>query len=101
MRATHRLEEAESGEDAIRRLSENHIEIDVLLTDLMMPGMNGRTLADQLTANRPGLRVVFMSGYTNDSVIRRGLVDSAHAFVQKPVSAATLTSTIRAVLDAD
>src|SRR5262249_9570102 len=51
--------EAESGEDALQKLAGKDIEIDVLLTDLMMPGMSGRALADTLTESRPGLRVVF------------------------------------------
>jgi CheY-like chemotaxis protein len=75
-------------------------EIDLLLTDVVMPGMNGRELAETLLDRRPGLRVLFMSGYTEDSVLRSGIENASQAFLQKPFSMRDLLSRVRQVLDA-
>ncbi|MFZ5891132.1 MAG: PAS domain S-box protein [Myxococcota bacterium] len=74
--------------------------IDLLLTDLVMPGSSGRALAGQLRALRPKLRVLFMSGHTDDAVIREGALEPGCAFVQKPFSSASLAHKLRALLDA-
>ena len=65
-----------------------------------MPGMGGRELAERLLALRPDVRVLFMSGYTNDEILRRGLVDPAMAFIAKPFSANAFAAAARAALDA-
>ena len=75
--------------------------IDVLLTDVVMPGMNGRDLAIRLEARRPGLRCVFMSGYPSESVSRSGVIPAGVGFIPKPFSAAALSSGIRAALTID
>jgi PAS domain S-box-containing protein len=74
--------------------------IDLLLTDVVMPGMNGRELAETLLAGRPGLRVLFTSGYPADTVVRHGIAEARVAFIQKPFLADDLVAKIRAVLDA-
>jgi PAS domain S-box-containing protein len=90
--------EAKDGEDGVRVANAHTGHIDVLVTDLMMPRMDGRTLANTLAAARPDMRVVFVSGYTDDAVVRRGLIDSAHAFVQKPFTGEQLANTISGLI---
>ncbi|HXH07400.1 MAG TPA: PAS domain S-box protein [Vicinamibacterales bacterium] len=74
--------------------------IDLLLTDLIMPGMTGRELAAVLESERPGLRVIFMSGYTDDAVVRYGVLEAELAYLQKPFTAEALARKVREVLDA-
>jgi FixJ family two-component response regulator len=65
-----------------------------------MPGMNGREFVEALSGRTPGIPVLYMSGYTDDDIIRRGLTDSKVAFLQKPFNAKTLARLVRSVLDA-
>jgi two-component system, cell cycle sensor histidine kinase and response regulator CckA len=69
------------------------------LTDLVMPGMSGREVMEQLHNRRPRLRVLYVSGYTDDEILRRGLHDPTVWFLQKPFTGAALLSTVRQVLD--
>jgi PAS domain S-box-containing protein len=87
------------GADALRIASGRDIRIDLVVTDVVMPGMNGREFVEALHGRAPGIPVLYMSGYTNDDIIRRGLTDSSVAFLQKPFSAKSLTSLVRSVLD--
>ena len=73
--------------------------IDLLLTDVVMPGMSGHELADLLTADQPRLRVVYVSGYTDNSVIRQGVPEHGVTFLAKPYSAAALVATVRRAID--
>jgi PAS domain S-box-containing protein len=92
------LEAAEAGEAL--RLGDGHTgRIDLLLTDVIMPGMSGRELAVQLTARRPGLRVLYMSGYTADAMAKHGVLEPEIMFLQKPYSPAALAHKVREVLD--
>ena len=72
--------------------------IDLLLTDVVMPQMNGRAVAEKLAAVQPGLRVLFTSGYPSDTVIRHGIAEARTAFIQKPYLASDLARKIREVL---
>jgi two-component system, cell cycle sensor histidine kinase and response regulator CckA len=74
--------------------------VQLLLTDVVMPGMNGRELADRLTARAPTLRVVFMSGYTDDAISRHGGLGADFAFIEKPFAPDTLIAKIQEALRA-
>jgi len=92
--------EARGGADAIA-LAEAHAgAIDLLVTDVVMPGMSGRQLADALRQVRPATRVLFMSGYTDEAVLRHGVTGASPAFLQKPFSPIGLARKVREVLDA-
>jgi signal transduction histidine kinase len=81
-------------------LSERHPgAIDLLLTDVVMPHLSGPELAKRLATERPDMRVLFMSGYTDDSVVRHGALEAGIAFLQKPITPASLATRIREVLD--
>jgi CheY-like chemotaxis protein len=89
---------ASQPEQALRVLTEHPEVIDVLVTDVVMPGMSGRELADKVRAERPGMRVVFMSGYTADEVIHEGVLEDQVEFLQKPFALEHLTERLMQVL---
>ena len=74
-------------------------QVDVLVTDVIMPGMSGRELFDHMRADRPQLPVVFMSGYTDQVIAPHGVLEAGTHFVQKPFAAETLGSAVRHALD--
>ena len=92
--------EAGDGPEALRVAEGHPGSIDLLVTDVVMPGMSGRELAERLRASRPGLRVLFLSGYTDDAVVRHGVSSDEEAFLQKPFSVEDLAHRVREVLDA-
>uniref|UniRef100_Q01NK6 histidine kinase n=1 Tax=Solibacter usitatus (strain Ellin6076) TaxID=234267 RepID=Q01NK6_SOLUE len=94
----YRVLEAASVSDALKIVAEQDRPIDLLLTDIVMPGMNGMDLAREAAAARPALRVLFMSGYTEGGVIDRGVLDSETPFIQKPFTLSALDRKIREVL---
>jgi two-component system cell cycle sensor histidine kinase/response regulator CckA len=93
--------EAERGAAALRLCAEYEPPIDLLLTDVVMPEMSGRELAEHMALVRPTTKVLYMSGYTDDAVVRHGVLDADIAFIRKPFTSAALTQKMRAVLDAD
>ncbi|HEX6107066.1 MAG TPA: ATP-binding protein, partial [Gemmatimonadales bacterium] len=93
-----RVVEAASGEDALAVAASADGRIELLLTDVVLPGMNGRVLAERVLATRQGIRVLYMSGYTDDMVVRAGVVARDTAFLQKPFTPQGLLDRVRAVL---
>jgi two-component system, cell cycle sensor histidine kinase and response regulator CckA len=92
--------EAPDGNTALALSKEHHGPIHLLLTDVVLPGMNGREIADRFLQARPESRVVFMSGYTDNAAIRHGILAKGTHFLQKPFTAAQLGKVLREVLDA-
>jgi len=98
--AGYQVLEAENA-DAALALAERHATaIHLLLTDVVLPRVGGRQLADQLRARRSETRVLFMSGYANDSIVRHGVVDSAVELLPKPFTRVSLLRRVRGILDA-
>jgi hypothetical protein len=91
---------AASGEDALAVLERHSEPVHLVITDVVMPGMSGRVLAEQFAMTHPGIKVLYMSGYTDDVIVRHGLISDGSAFLAKPFNAAQLTSKVRELLDA-
>jgi signal transduction histidine kinase len=91
---------AQHAGDAIQMASAADQQIDLVVTDVVMPGMNGRQLVEALHARTPGVRVLYMSGYIDDDFVRRGLLASNVSFLQKPFTGKSLGRRVRSVLDA-
>jgi len=85
--------------DEARALFEQNPSIDLLLTDVVMPGASGPELVVQLMERRPTLKVIYMSGYTDEAIVHHGILDSGVAFLQKPFSSETLGRTLREAFD--
>jgi two-component system cell cycle sensor histidine kinase/response regulator CckA len=95
----HTVLEARHGRDALTVAGEYTHPIQLLVTDVVMPEMGAGELADQLLAQRPDMKVLFISGYTNDEVVRRGVKQGEAAFIQKPFTAEELMRKVREGLD--
>lgn len=90
---------AASPAEALRLCAERRESIDLMLTDVVMPGMLGDELARRLETARPDMKVIFMSGYTEESIIQRAVMNGA-AFIQKPMTLELIVRRVREVLDA-
>jgi len=99
MRCGYRVLHARTGPEALSVVEAHTGPIHLLLTDVVMPMMSGRELADRLQATLPGLKVLYMSGYTSDAMLRHGVSAAAVAFIQKPMSPPALARKVREVLD--
>ena len=97
----YRIFEAEDGAAALQITNGHQGTIDLLLTDVVMPGMNGRELAAQIEGQRPNMRVLYMSGYAENAVGHNGLLDAGINLLQKPFSLPTLKDRVREVLDSE
>ncbi|HMJ00165.1 MAG TPA: PAS domain-containing protein [Gaiellaceae bacterium] len=100
-RSGYRVLAAGGGGEAIRLAGNGGGTIHLLLSDLVMPGTSGRELAVQIQGLRPDIAILYMSGYTDDAVIRRGVLEAGMAFIQKPFGADDLVRRVREVLDSD
>jgi len=92
--------EARSGADAIQYMERREQPIDLVLTDVLMPGMKGRELVERLTKLRAGIKVLYMSAYTEDAAINIGVLSPGTAFIEKPFSPDELANKVREVLSA-
>jgi two-component system, cell cycle sensor histidine kinase and response regulator CckA len=92
--------EAANGEEALKVAEQHEGPLDLLLSDVVMPRMGGPELAQALLAKRPSVKVLYMSGYTDHPMVRRGVVNAGVAFLQKPFTPTVLVSRVREVLEA-
>jgi two-component system, cell cycle sensor histidine kinase and response regulator CckA len=90
---------APNGAEALRLWEQSAEMVDLLLTDLVMPGMSGRELARRLAAVRPSLKVLYMSGYPSDDIAHHGILDEGTPFIAKPFTPANLLGKVREILD--
>ncbi len=90
---------APNGGDALALAEGYHGEIHLIVTDVVMPGLSGRELVERLIEQRPGVRTLYLSGYTDDAVVRHGILEHSVQFLQKPFGPAVLAKKVRAVLD--
>jgi CheY-like chemotaxis protein len=90
---------APGGVAAVQLMESRHEKVDLLVTDVVMPEMGGRKLAEALRSQDPGLKVLFMSGYTDDAIVRHGVLDADVPFLQKPYRPDSLAKKVRDVLD--
>ena len=95
----YRVLEAQDGEEALQLFEQHEGLIHLLLTDVVMPGMNGRELAERLHPLQPKMKVLYMSGYTDNAIIRNGVLEPGMPFIQKPFPPEVLVSECRKVLD--
>jgi signal transduction histidine kinase len=95
----YHVREAADGAAALALLEAEPFRIDLLLTDIVMPGMNGRQLADALNRRQPELKVLFITGYSRNAIVHQGRLDPGVSLLQKPLSQAMLASKIREILD--
>ena len=89
---------ASSGKEALSAASEHEGHIDLLITDVVMPGMSGRELSQMMGSLYPNLKSIYMSGYTDDAVLRRGIERMDATFLQKPFSLSTIARKVRETL---
>jgi CheY-like chemotaxis protein len=93
--------EAKDGTEALQISKRYKDPIHLLLTDVIMPGMNGRELAQGLASSHPDMKVLYMSGYTENAVVHDGVLDSGMALLQKPFTRDQLAKRVRELLDGD
>ena len=98
-RSGYRVLQATSGTEALDVSRAHEGKIHLLITDIMMPGMNGRELSQLFIAQRPDARVLYTSGYASDEIIERGLLDRDMAFIQKPFVMSELLAKVRGILE--
>jgi CheY-like chemotaxis protein len=91
--------EASDGNSALEVVRRHAGELDLLVTDVIMPGISGRDVAQAVSSLRPGLQVLYMSGYTDGAIAHHGVLEDGTAFLQKPFSAAELAEKVRGLLD--
>ena len=94
----YKILEADNGEAALQIVAGHSGTIDMLITDVVMPGMSGRELSARLCASRPQTKVLYLSGYTEDAIVHEGVVDPDTAFLQKPFTLQMLARKVREVL---
>jgi two-component system, cell cycle sensor histidine kinase and response regulator CckA len=97
--AGYKILEAKNGSEALRVWELHKESIALIVSDVVMPGMSGRDLVEHLNELRPMVRVLFMSGYTDDAVVSHGIIENTAPFLQKPFGSIQLLEKVREVLD--
>ena len=97
----YRVFEAHDSESALALLNRNDIRVDLLLSDVVLPGLNGRQLADEMKIRQPGAQVLFMTGYARNAIVHDGRLDPGVQMIQKPFTKDDLAARVRDLLDAD
>jgi len=95
----YRVLKAKSGKEALAVLAQGKGSIDLMLTDIIMPGMSGKELAERVTQEFPNVKIILMSGYAGDILINHGILEQEWEFIQKPFTSETLTRKIREALE--
>jgi CheY-like chemotaxis protein len=95
----YRVLEAGHGSEALVICDEEKEPIHMLMTDLIMPDMNGKQLAERVSALRPDTKILFMSGYTDNAILHNGVFEPGTNFLQKPFTPSAIIRKVRAVLD--
>lgn len=95
----YRTLDAANGEEALKRSKEYGKRIDLLLTDVVMPGMSGREVADRLSLLHPEMKVLFMTGYADSAIVHQGILEPGTALLLKPFTPDALAQKVREVLD--
>jgi CheY-like chemotaxis protein len=93
------VREAPNADAALAEFADDPEPFDLLLTDIVMPGMNGRLLADEMLKRQPKLKVLFMTGYSRNAIVHQGRLDAGVSLLQKPITQAALGCKIREMLD--
>ena len=94
----YRVLEAENGQAGLTAAALCKEKIDLVITDVVMPGMSGHVLAQRVLETRPDIKVLYLSGYTEDAIVNEGTLDSGKAFLQKPFTLLNLSRKVREVL---
>ncbi len=97
----YKVLEAKNGEEALSISENENGNIELVLTDVIMPGITGKELAEQLVSTHPNLKVIYFSGYTDDAIVRHGVLEEGIHFIQKPFTASALLNKVRQVLDSN
>ena len=95
----YRVLEAHDADSALGLIDRNDVRVDLLLTDLVLPGMNGRQLAEELKVRQPEAKVLFMTGYSRDAIVQQWPVDASIEMLHKPLTQDAIEQKVRAVLD--
>ena len=95
----YKIIEAENGEDAARKFRENRGTVSLILLDVIMPIKNGREAYKEIINIEPGVKTIFMSGYTDDIITKKGLLEEGFDLISKPIKPAALMRKIRDALD--
>jgi DNA-binding NtrC family response regulator len=93
--------EAENGHTALELAGMHSGQIHLLMTDVVMPGISGRELAERIGRIRPGIKVLYMSGYTDQAVVHHGILEDDAILLQKPFTVTTLATKLREILELD
>ena len=96
----YKVFEAADGQDAANFIEEYDSHVDLLITDVVMPRMNGRKLAEIASLKHDKIRILFMSGYADDTLMQHGVFDRSQSYIQKPFSAEALCLRVREILQA-